>query len=180
MAIDTQALEALMRQALAGDKRAYARALEQSAFLLRPYLSKRINNKSEIEDVLQEILLSVHKARHTYDGMRPYAPWLFAIARFRLQDYLRAHYKDHLHRAVDLSAAENIFEIDVTSSGLTYESIREDIRLLPEKQAIILELIHSEGYTAKEVAYKIGMTETAVKVAAHRAYKTLRKKLGQG
>ena len=163
--------------ALAGDKRAYARALEQSARMVRPYLSRRLSQKAEIEDVLQEILLSVHKARHTYDGKRPYAPWLFAIANYRLQDFLRMHYKDRLRFASDLSEAENIMQPDVTGSGFSYESIKEEIHQLPEKQATILYMMHGEGYTAKEVAVKIGMTESAVKVTVHRAYKILKKKL---
>ena len=66
---------------------------------------------------------------------------------------------------------------DVTESDFNYESIRAEIHLLPEKQATILQLMHQEGYTAKEVAEKIGMKESAVKVAAHRAYKVLRKRL---
>jgi RNA polymerase sigma-70 factor (ECF subfamily) len=51
------------------------------------------------------------------------------------------------------------------------------VEQLPEKQATILRLLHRDGFTAKEVAEKIGMNESAVKVAAHRAYKVLRKKL---
>jgi RNA polymerase sigma-70 factor (ECF subfamily) len=170
-------LEQLMQAAATGEKRAYAELLQRSTQLLRPYLSRRLSNKNELEDVLQEILISVHKARHTYDGMRPYTPWLFAIARYRLQDHLRAHYKDHLRYAADLSEAENSLPSDVTESDFTYESIKEEIHRLPEKQAKILHLIHGEGYTAKEVADKIGMTESAVKVSAHRAYKVLREKL---
>ncbi|MBV8939612.1 MAG: sigma-70 family RNA polymerase sigma factor [Alphaproteobacteria bacterium] len=166
-----------MRQGLAGDRRAYAAALEQTARLLRPYLAKRLSRPGEVEDVLQEILLSIHKARHTYDGKRPYAPWAFAIARFRLRDHLRGLYADRLRRASDLSAAENISAAPVTESGFSYESIKEEIRRLPGKQPTILHLMHGEGYTAREVAEKIGMKESAVKVAAHRAYKMLRKKL---
>jgi RNA polymerase sigma-70 factor (ECF subfamily) len=172
-------LRDLMRAALAGDKRAYASALAGTAQLLRPYLSRRLFQKSEVEDVLQEILLSIHKARHTYDGLRPYVPWVFAIARYRLHDHLRAHYADRLRGAAPLEEAENISAGNVTETGLSYESISEEVRRLPEKQARILHLMHAEGYTAKEVAEKIGMKESAVKVAAHRAYKVLKKKLGE-
>ncbi len=65
----------------------------------------------------------------------------------------------------------------VTETGFNYESISVEVEKLPEKQATILRLMHQEGYTAKEVAEKIGMNESAVKVAAHRAYKVLRKQL---
>jgi RNA polymerase sigma-70 factor (ECF subfamily) len=168
-----------MRKSLEGDQLAYANLLRETARLLRPFLSKRLSFESEIDDLLQEILISIHKARHTYDGKRPYTPWVYAIAKFRLQDYLRAHYADHLRHSVELSELENILHEDVTESGISYESISGEIQKLPEKQAAILQLIHQEGYTAKEVAAKLGMNESAVKVAAHRAYKVLRKKLEQ-
>ena len=177
MADKTANLEAMMRLALAGDKQAYSGVLLETARFLRPFLAKRLSHHSELDDLLQEILLSIHKARHTYDGDRPYKPWVFAIAKFRLLDHLRAHYADHLHHAVELSDVENNLFEDVTETSLSYESIREDIHLLPQKQATILQMMHHEGYTAKEVAAKIGMSESAVKVSAHRAYKVLRKKL---
>ena len=173
----TDNLAALMRQSLNGDKHAYAEILQETSRFLRPFLAKRLSFTNEVDDLLQEILLSIHKARHTYDGNRPYKPWVYAIARFRLQDYLRAHYSDHLHHADDLSELENYLHENVTESAFTYESISGEVEKLPQKQAAILQLMHQEGYTAKEVAKKLGMNESAVKVAAHRAYRILREKL---
>jgi RNA polymerase sigma-70 factor, ECF subfamily len=170
-------LRELMQKSLKGDARAYSELLSQSAEMLRRYLSRRLSNKNEMEDVVQEILISLHKARHTYDGVRRFLPWMFAIAKYRLKDHLRAYYADRLRFAGELEEAENISVTDVTEPRLSYESIKEEVRQLPEKQARILYLIHAEGYTAKEVAEKIGMKESAVKVAAHRAYKVLKKKL---
>lgn len=173
----TENLEVLMRKSLSGDQRAYAELLQQTSCMLRPFLSKRLNFTSEVDDVLQEILISIHKARHTYNGNRPYKPWAYAIAKFRLQDHLRAHYSDQLRHADDLSELEEYLHGPVTETALSYESISGEVEKLPEQQATILRLMHQEGYTAKEVAGKIGMNESAVKVAAHRAYKLLRQKL---
>lgn len=170
-------LAELMRLSLNGDQRAYATLLLETARLLRPFLSRRLRSSSEVDDLLQEILLSIHKARHTYDGKRPYKPWAYAIARFRLLDHLRAHYADHLRDAEDYDELEEILPDDVTEAELSYESISKEVERLPEKQATILRLMHQDGYTAREIAAKIGMTETAVKVAAHRAYKILRERL---
>lgn len=167
----------MMRKALGGDQAAYAELLRETARLLRPFLSRRIGFEGDADDVLQEILVSIHKARHTYDGNRPYKPWMYAIAKFRLQDYLRVHYADQLRHAEDIDDLENIFGADVTEPAISYESISGEVLKLPEKQATILRLIHQEGYTSKEVATTLGMTESAVKVAAHRAYKVLRQKL---
>ncbi len=166
-----------MKCALDGDARAYARLLEDTARMLRPFLSRRLHSSAEVDDVLQEILLSIHKARHTYDGKRSYKPWAFAIAKFRLLDHLRGHYADGLYGAEDLSDLEEVLPDEASVGGFSFESINGELEKLPEKQAAILRLMHSEGYTAKEVAAKIGMNESAVKVAAHRAYKVLREKL---
>ena len=172
-------LEHLMRMALQGDKQAYADLLRETARLLRPFLSKRLRFEHEVDDVLQEILISVHKARHTYDGQRPFKPWLYAIARFRLQDHLLMLYTDHLRHAEDIADLENILHDDVTETAISYESISGEIERLPEKQATILRLMHQQGYTAKETAQQMGMNESAGKVAAHRAYKVLRQRLEQ-
>jgi RNA polymerase sigma-70 factor (ECF subfamily) len=167
----------LMRRSLEGDAQSYTRLLKETATLLRPYLAKRLYSGNEVDDVLQEVLISVHKARHTYDGARPYKPWLYAIANYRLQDYLRAHYADHLRNAEDLTELEELLHGDATEPGFNYESISGEVDRLPGKQATILRLMHQDGYTSREVAEKLGMNESAVKVAAHRAYKVLREKL---
>ena len=174
---NTDNLAALMRRALDGDQRAYAELLRETSRFLRPFLAKRLNFTGEVDDLLQEVLISIHKARPTYDGNRPYKPWVYAIAKFRLQDYLRAHYSDQLRHAADFDELEESLPDDVTETAISYESISGEVRKLPEKQAAILQLMHEEGYTAKEVAKKLGMNESAVKVAAHRAYKVLRSKL---
>ncbi len=168
-----------MRQSLAGDSDAYTHLLRKTARLLRPFLTKRLNSTSEVDDILQEILISVHKARHTYDGGRPYRPWVYAIARFRLHDYLHAHYDDQLWHAIDLSEVEESLAEPVTETSICYESIKGEVQRLPEKQATIVQMMHRDGYTAKEVGERIGMKESAVKVAAHRAYKILRRTLGR-
>lgn len=87
------------------------------------------------------------------------------------------HYNDELRHAVDVAEVAHELPENVTETAISYESISGEIRKLPEKQMTILQLMHQDGYTAKEVAAKMGMNEPAVKIAAHRAYKLLRKKL---
>ena len=167
-------LNDLMRAALGGNQSAYAQFLTQTAVLLRALVAKKITS-ADVEDVMQEILISIHKARHTYDCDRPILPWIFSIARFRITDYLRKHYSQMRHKALDSEELENILA-DVTDSTSNNESVEEWLAEVPEKTKQILTMMHVEGYTAKEVAAKIGMNESAVKVAAHRAIKKIRDK----
>ena len=168
-------LEILLESANRGDKIAYSKFLNLLSPLLMRFISKKINAADEAEDVLQEILISIHKARHTYDGNRPLLPWVFAIAKFRLSDHLRKIYSQGIR--INIEDIPEIPDLDVTNSLSFYESIRQEVQNLSGKQPKILELMHIDGCTAKEVGARLGMKESAVKVSAHRAYKTLRKNL---
>ncbi len=169
-------LTALMQLTLDGDKTAYQEFLTQVSRYLRRFIARSIP-ASDVEDVLQEVLISIHKARHTYDGKRAVLPWVSAIARYRISDYLRQHYAAMRQSQVDLADVEDFIAAPVTETSETGESILEEVGQLPERQQKILYLLHTEGYTAKEVGAKLGMRESAVKVAAHRAYKVIRARL---
>lgn len=162
----------LLRRANGGDKASYAQFLERIAPLLRRQIAARIP-ASDVEDVLQEVLISVHKARHTYDGERPIMPWLSSIAQFRITDYLRKHYAAMRHQTTDIAEIEDILA-DVTQTAPSSESIDDLLQNVPEKQKRILTLMHVEGFTARQVGQQLNMNESAVKVAAHRAMKKIR------
>lgn len=72
-------LAVLLRSGIAGNQGDYAKFLESITPLLRRIVGGRIA-VSDVEDVVQEVLISIHKARHTYDGERPIMPWVVAIA----------------------------------------------------------------------------------------------------
>jgi RNA polymerase sigma-70 factor, ECF subfamily len=167
-------LAGLFRAGLANDPHAYALFLERIAPVLRRMVALRCA-ASEVDDVVQEILISIHKARHTYDGQRPIKPWLISIAKFRIADHLRRHYVQRRDKTVDIDELADILP-DVTQTPADSESIDDLLNGIPENQKHILTLLHLEGYTAKEVGAQVGMNESAVKVAAHRALKKLRNK----
>lgn len=166
-------LAVLLQAGNSGDSAAYHEFLNSVSIYLRRFISRRVP-AADIEDVLQEILISIHKARHTYDGKRSVLPWISSIARFRLADHLRKYYADMRQMQVDISPLQETLTANVTESGVIDEYVSEEVGKLPERQRRILYLMHTEGYTAKEVGMQLGMTESAVKVAAHRAYKVIK------
>lgn len=171
-------LDALMKQAQSGDKKAYADLLHRVSQELRPFLKKRLASPDDVEDLLQEILISIHKARRTYDATRPFAPWMYAIAKFRLNDFLRKQYRDVFKDADDYHALENQLSAPQEDSKRAQrEELDKAMETLPERQQRIIFLMKVEGYTAKEVADELGMQVSAVKVAAHRAYKKLKQEM---
>ena len=124
------------------------------------------------------MLISIHKARHTYDPERSFSSWMFAIAKYKLIDHLRKAKRTSNNEISDDGFLDNVIAVE-EDEGL--ESLKEELHLaiekLPEKQKTAVKLIKIEGYSIKEVSESTGMSESAVKVTAHRAYKALKKRL---
>ncbi len=171
--IKSSELQALFKEALEGNQKKYSDFLLINTKILRGFVKKRIA-LNDVEDVVQEILISIHKARHTYDGIGPIMPWIFAIARFRIADYLRKTYSNIRFENCDF---EELCEIlpDVTIEGRGDEYIDDILKNAPSREKTIITMMHIEEYSVKEVAAYLKMTESAVKVAAHRAIKKIKK-----
>ena len=169
-------LTELFNLGLGGDVHAYDMFLQDVNSLLCKFLVLKLP-RSDVEDVVQEILISIHKARHTYDGIRPIMPWIMAITQFRLKDHLRKLYKKSRNTVSD-DILENFSAPDVTESDASYESMEDMLKIVPPREQKILTLMHGEGYTAKETGVLLNMKESAVKVAAHRALKKLKERRG--
>src|SRR5712691_5932883 len=96
---DDRALASLMQAAQAGDTRAYARLLDEITPRLRHIVrgQRKFLRAEDIEDLVQDILLSLHAVRATYDPQRPFMPWLMAITRNRLADGARRYTRRAVH-----------------------------------------------------------------------------------
>ncbi|CAG1773220.1 partial ECF RNA polymerase sigma factor SigF, partial [uncultured bacterium] len=75
-----QQLKRWMTDSLAGDQRSYRLLLEESARMLSDYFRSRIYRQDNRDDLIQETLLSLHRARSTYNPSLPYSNWMYSIA----------------------------------------------------------------------------------------------------
>ena len=141
-------LQDLFKGALEGDQKKYSEFLSIITKVLRSFVKKRIT-VNDVEDVVQEILISIHKARHTYDGIRAIMPWIFAIARFRIADYLRKIYSNIRFENCDF---EELCEIlpDVTIVGQDYEYIDDILKNVPSREKTILTMMYIEECSVRE------------------------------
>jgi RNA polymerase sigma-70 factor (ECF subfamily) len=179
---DTETLGRLMQAAQQGDSEAYTELLRAIAPKIRAIVRARrgFAGAAEVEDLVQDTLLSVHQVRRTYDPSRPFMPWLFAIVRNRLADGARRHARTAGREvpleedAVTFSEPEANIEQGESRDA---DGLRAAVRALPESQRRAIELLKLEGYSLKEAAALTGSSETALKVATHRAMATLRDKL---
>lgn len=165
-------------QAQAGDKAAYNNLLKEIVPFVRNYVAGSLANPDWADDIVQEVLISVHKSLATYRPDRPFKPWLMAIVSFRRTDFLRKHYSARGDRKTSLDNPD-FMQAHVTNPAHAgeYKDIETVLSELPEKQRKVFEMIKIQGYTAKEVAGEMGMSVSAVKVSAHRTTNKLKDRL---
>lgn len=172
----------LMAHAQDGDRRAYRLLLEQIAPYLRTLAGSRHRSASDVEDAVQDILLTVHAIRHTYDPTRPFAPWLATIAKRRLIDRLRRQGRQR-KRETALTAEHETFPTDQANfdDGISdRRELQAALQGLPSGQRQAVQLLRLEELSLREAATVSGMSVAALKVALHRALKKLRLILTSG
>jgi RNA polymerase sigma-70 factor, ECF subfamily len=169
-----------------GDAEAYEALLRELLPVVRQRVRRRIGAAGEVEDTVQNVLISLHRARQTYRPEQPFRPWLNAIVRNASIDALRRRARrsrfegggdpeqvaDHNARPTALAGPRG------DESGLGDERLSPDLAsalaTLPAGQREAVELIQLEGLSVAEAAERVGTSPGALKVRAHRGYRALR------
>jgi RNA polymerase sigma-70 factor, ECF subfamily len=168
----------LMRQAQAGGQSAYAELLVMLTSVTRRYARARLGDVPWLDDVVQETLLALHVARHTYDGHRPFAPWFYAIAKSRLVDGVRRQRRVTSREAASPELVEAAAGAAPVRDELDVDAIRQALASLPSRQRDVIEGLKYRDESVRDIARRLGLSESAVKVTAHRGYRALRRLLG--
>ncbi|MEZ4426086.1 MAG: RNA polymerase sigma factor [Nannocystaceae bacterium] len=183
----------LMEQYVDGDRRSYGKLHELLAPRLRRFLVKFVHDDATVDDLIQVTMLKAHLARDRFElqGGNPDGAvqgWYFAIARNVAMDHLRKQYRQDRHLARKPSepeAADPIHALpdgapSIEELGLSREAeaeiverVQAAIARLPESQRAVVELHKLRGMSMAEVARRLQVREGAVRVRAHRAYKSL-------
>jgi RNA polymerase sigma-70 factor (ECF subfamily) len=166
----------LMVAAQRGDRSSYETLLTHVAGLAQAFVRKRAGDVSWCDDVVQESLLAVHRARHTYDAKRPFVPWMYAIVHNRFVDTLRSQRRRWM-RELPMDGTGEPGAGAVQERQAFLRDIRHAVSELPENQRRVIELLKFEDLSVREVASRLGMSETNVKVTAHRGYRALRRQI---
>jgi RNA polymerase sigma-70 factor (ECF subfamily) len=176
-------LGALMRAAQDGDADAYRALLTAVTPRIRRIIRARraFLGAADVEDLVQDVLLSVHSVRATYDPGRPFLPWLGAIIHNRMVDAARRYSR---HQAREMG----VEDLDVTFADVPAkspdegpgdeEALARAIEQLPATQRRAIQLLKLQELSLKEAADATGSSVSALKVATHRAMSSLRRILG--
>ena len=162
----------LLAVANEGDGRAYAQFLRAVTPVLRGIVRAKGASLgvAGCEDVLQEVLLAIHLKRHTWQSGTPVRPWAYAITRHKVIDAFRAR-----GSKIDLPIEDfaEVLAADTGPDPTEAADMAKMIGMLDGRSARIIRRIGLEGVSVAETGAELTMSEGSVRVALHRALKTL-------
>lgn len=171
-----------MAFAQAGDQAAYHQLLKDIVPYLRSLSRRLVGNESDVEDAVQEILIVVHDIRHTYEPVRPFKPWLKTIATRRCIDLLRKRTRRLHHELAQESDWSQIQSNDESPEqtldrGQQDQVLGEAVNRLPARQREAIRLLRLSELSLCEAAAQSDQSIGSLKVACHRALKSLQRAL---
>ncbi len=173
---DEAELTRLMRAAISGDEIAYGDFLQKAACLVRGLaLRKIVHGGIDPEDIVQETLLAIHLKRHTWRQDAPIMPWLCAIARHKLIDAFRRRGR---RPEIEIGEIAETFAAPASDSASDREIGHALAALAPGQRSVVAS-ISVDGRSIGETAKRLGMSETAVRVAFHRGLTAITGRTGR-
>jgi RNA polymerase sigma factor (sigma-70 family) len=176
---------AWMAAAQAGDQAAYEALLRDCVGVIESVARRQGVPADRIDDVVQDTLLTIHRARQTYDPARSFTAWLRVIAERRAIDLLRktgrhAAREVHAPLAYEQHADESSAVRRAAFSAEAAPGLGDALADLPQRQREAVQLLVLQERSLAETAAATGRSQGSLKVNLHRALKSLRARLGQG
>jgi len=181
--VELERANAAMERYARGEDQAFSELYDALAPRLRRYLIRASRDAGRADDLLQQTMLQIHRARGRFIVGADVLPWAFAIARRLLIDSFRRSKNERRtisletggHEAGPVEAASALDSADELIDGQRLaRALEAELARLPESHRTAFELIKNEGLSIREAALVLGATPTAVKLRAHRAYAALR------
>lgn len=170
-----------MASAQRGDALAYERLLDELLPFVRGVVRARIGDDPGAEDVVQDVLLSIHTARHSFQPGRELEPWVRTIARNAVIDSVRRRNRQRA-RIADVETdtlPQSSQERASAEAEPLPRRMERALEQLPAVQREAVLLLKVEGLSVIEAAQRARTTPGALKLRAHRGYRLLRDLLGR-
>ena len=140
--------------------------------------------ETEVEDIVQTVFLKTFSKLSSYKGTAPFEHWLMRTATYTCYDFLRKHQRNREWNASDLSDEENDWFENLGEESHAHTN-QEAARALVDKlldelkpdDRHIITLLELDRKSIREIADLTDLSESNVKVKAHRAREKMRKAL---
>jgi len=171
----------LLAAAQGGDGEAYRAFLEAILPFARAIARRHLRSEEQVEDAVQDSLLTLHRVRHTYEPGRPVEPWLAAIVRRRAIDLARRSGRIGARELFDEAAFETFADPQANrqEAAEAADSVAHMLEELTPKQREALELVKLKEMSLAEASAVSGQSVGSLKVNVHRAIQRLRRGLGR-
>lgn len=167
---------------VSGDQIAYTEIYNRYKRLLYAFALRRLDNELEVEDLLHELFMSLWTNRQKLNAELLLAPYLYNAVRYQIINILSrrkisARYLESFNQYIS-----NEFNAEETDHLVRHKElsalIEKEISALPKKMREVFELSRKTGYSRKEIASELELSEQTVKSHMHHALKILKLKLG--
>jgi RNA polymerase sigma-70 factor, ECF subfamily len=164
-----------------GEDKAMGELYDRLAPRLYQFLLRRLRHQAEAEDVLQQTFLQIHRARGTFVSGSRVAPWAFVICRRLLVDRVRSRGSRESKASQELD--EKMVDPRGDIESMVYarelgEQAAKVLDALPAAQRHAFVMLRIDQLSVVEAADVLGVSVSAVKLRAHRAYVALEEQLG--
>ncbi|HLT29506.1 MAG TPA: RNA polymerase sigma factor [Myxococcaceae bacterium] len=169
--------EALMERFCNGDEGAFNALYQRHAGALRGFLLRWSHSQATADDLLQLTFISAVRGRGRWEKGRPVKPWLYAIAANAARDWSRRQGRSE---TLTDDGALPVTPVNGAAQAMDHglsRAVQTALAQLPEGQRLPILMHRFEGLGFAEIAEVMGLSETAVKVRAHRGYVRLRELL---
>jgi RNA polymerase sigma-70 factor, ECF subfamily len=166
----------LLERCRRGEREAFVELVERTYRQVYTLAARLVGDRYEAEDVAQEAYLRVHRSLRTFRGDSSFQTWLYRIVANTAMTHLRkrgrfgdlADEPETVLRLAD--SGPSVGEVDM-------DHVRFALNTLPDAQRVILLMKDAYGFSCREIADEMGVSEGAVKVRLHRARRRLKDSL---
>lgn len=154
---------------LAGDKRAFRLFYKQQQPKLLSYVIKRVSNREDAEEIVQDTFLSFLDALPLYRGNAKLSTFLGSIVRHEIADYFRKKYAKKALQYVPF--IDKGYTPDLYSTKETRQQFNKALRSLLPQDQLLIEWKYEQKLSVKEIAKKLDISVKATESRLFRARK---------
>jgi RNA polymerase sigma-70 factor (ECF subfamily) len=172
--LEEPGLERLMHDYQRGDRVSAEELMRRLVPILRRFFLSNLDSRQTSDDLVQETLLRLHRARHTYRPDDSVLPWVYAIARHTKIDQYRKRLRTAKHEEQTEPEVLHNYQGDPQVGREQTPDFETLMTYLPQSQREVVTMLKVLGMSVEEVARVTSSSVGSVKQKAHRAYEKLR------